>query len=86
VGRAVAIELARRGRVLTEPQARIIAKQVTKPAAMALYAPLTAQQREKQSQEQIRKLDNAALFNLDIGKMSAEQRRVLDAELNRRGL
>lgn len=80
------IELARRGRVLTEPQARIIAKAVTKPAAMALYAPLTAGQREKQSQEQIRKLDNAALFNLDIGKMSAEQRRVLDAELNRRGL
>ena len=80
------IELARRGRVLTEPQARIIAKAVTKPAAMALYAPLTAGQRERQSQEQIRKLDNAALFNLDIGKMSAEQRRVLDAELNRRGL
>ena len=44
------IELARRGRVLTEPQARIIAKAVTKPAAMALYAPLTAGQRERQAQ------------------------------------
>lgn len=44
------IELARRGRVLTEPQARIIAKAVTKPAAMALYAPLTAGQRQQQNQ------------------------------------
>jgi hypothetical protein len=44
------IELARRGRVLTEPQARIIAKAVTRPAAMALYAPLTAGQRERQAQ------------------------------------
>jgi len=26
------------------------------------------------------------LFNLDIGRMSPEQRRVLEAELNRRGL
>jgi hypothetical protein len=45
------IELARRGRVLTEPQARIIAKAMTRPAAMALYAPLTAGQREKQNQQ-----------------------------------
>jgi hypothetical protein len=44
------IELARRGRVLTEPQARIIAKAMTRPAAMALYAPLTAGQRERQAQ------------------------------------
>jgi hypothetical protein len=44
------IELARRGRVLTEPQARIIAKAMTRPAAMALYAPLTAGQRERQKQ------------------------------------
>jgi len=36
------IELARRGRVLTEPQARIIARQVTIPAALALYAPTMA--------------------------------------------
>jgi hypothetical protein len=36
------IELARRGRVLTEPQARIIARQITTPAAMALYAPTMA--------------------------------------------
>jgi len=44
------IELARRGRVLTEPQARIIAKAMTRPAAMALYAPLTAGQRQQQNQ------------------------------------
>lgn len=45
------IERARKGRVLSDGQARIIAKAMTRPAAMALYAPLTAGQREKQSQQ-----------------------------------
>jgi hypothetical protein len=45
------IERARKGRVLSDGQARIIAKAMTRPAAMALYAPLTAGQRQQQNQQ-----------------------------------
>ena len=48
------IERARKGKVLSDAQARIVAKQMTKPAALAIYSSSAAAVRAGEERNRIR--------------------------------